>query len=311
MGFGTHPGSELNVSITLHLDFGRTCELADLPRRAIALDGYVRGPAIDTANERYSFDHHEGCIRHVTTATCVQVLDALLLGLDPAGFHVFVNDVDADTVLAVYLLQNPACAHDPSVRELVEGVGKIDAHGPAYPLPDRLLERVNVYLEDVLAPERQMRKQGTYEPGALATLLEQCLARTQAFFDGTFKPGPVREPTPYRVLYSAGDMAMIQGDRAMTALAYRDGWKVVIAILPAKDGTTAYTIAKQSEFVPFNVPKALQALTVREPGWGGGTTVGGAPRHPDGTRSRLTPEEVWNIVRSSQCQDETPHPGHG
>lgn len=299
------------MAITLHLDFGRTRELADLPRRSIALDGYVRGPAIDTANERYSFDHHESCIRHVTAATCVQVLDALLLGLDPAGFHVFVNDVDADTVLSVYLLQQPARARDPNVRELVEGVGKIDAHGPAYPLPERLLQRVNVYLENVLAPERQMRKQGTYEAAKLDALLAECLERTQAFLDGTFNPGPVREPTPYRVVFADGDWVMIQGDRAMTARAYREGWKVVIAILPAKDGTTAYTIAKKSEFVAFDVPKALQALAAREPGWGGGTTVGGAPRHPDGTRSRLTPEEVWSIVRSSQCRREPPYPSDG
>ena len=86
----------------LHVELvpGRTWTLDELPPRSIALDGAVRGPAIDTASARYSFDHHDGVIRHATLATCEQVRDALLVGLDPRGYHVFVNDVDGDTALS-------------------------------------------------------------------------------------------------------------------------------------------------------------------------------------------------------------------
>ncbi len=48
----------------------------------------------------------------------------------------------------------------------------------------------------------------------------------------------------------------------------------------APHGTTAYTIAKRSEFVPYDVRAFLFAMNEREPGWGGDSTVGGAPRIP-------------------------------
>lgn len=61
---------------------------------------------------------------------------------------------------------------------------------------------------------------------------------------------------------------------------------------PAADGTTAYTIGKRSEFVDYDVRAFLARLTAREQGWGGGSTVGGAPRHADGRRSQLAIDDV-------------------
>lgn len=282
--------------LNLHIEFGRTQPLDELPPRAIALDGYVRGPIIDTAAARFSFDHHDHCIRHVTSATCVQVLDALIVGFDPAGYTVFVNDVDADTVLSVFLLQNPARAKSEAVRTLVEVVGKIDAHGPAYTLNEPHKSRVDEYLELVLLPERELRRSGGYGKADLRALLEECLTRTGQYLDGTLTLPAKRAPQPYRVLFEAGECAMIEGDREMMGNAYADGWNVLIGVLPAKDGSRLFTISKRSEFVRFDVRAALAALHAREPGWGGGSTVGGAPRHPDGSRSKLSPDEVWAIA---------------
>jgi hypothetical protein len=132
----------------LHLETGKTelfvrrgltVPFEQLPARGIALDGYVQGPAVDVEGERFSFDHHDGCVRLFTRATCAQVMDALLLGFDPSGYGIFVNDVDGDTALAVWLLRNPQRASEPQVRLLVETVGAVDAHGPAYPAVDPAL----------------------------------------------------------------------------------------------------------------------------------------------------------------------------
>ncbi|WP_250291150.1 hypothetical protein, partial [Frankia sp. CiP1_Cm_nod1] len=120
---------------------GLVVELRELPPYSIALDGVVQGPALDLRARRLSFDHHGACIRLVTTATCRQVTDALLLGLDPRRYTVYVNDVDADTALAVALLAHPGwlAAASPvrgPVRRLVEAVAGRDAHGPAYPVAE-------------------------------------------------------------------------------------------------------------------------------------------------------------------------------
>jgi thioredoxin 1 len=75
------------------------------------------------------------------------------------------------------------------------------------------------------------------------------------------------------------------------------------------DGTWGYTVAKRSEFVKyFPVPEILSVLAAREPGWGGGSTIGGAPRHPDGSRSRLTPDEVFAVVEGVVTAYRRMHP---
>ena len=46
------------------------------------------------------------------------------------------------------------------------------------------------------------------------------------------------------------------------------------------------------------MPEILAALSLREAGWGGGSTIGGAPRHPDGSRSKLPPDVVFELVEA-------------
>src|SRR5262245_4412449 len=96
----------------LVIERGRTVAPNDLPARSIALDGYAQGPYVDPEGERYSFDHHANCVRHATRSTAEQVLDALSLDLDPTDFFVFINDVDLDTALSVWLLANPHRVHE-------------------------------------------------------------------------------------------------------------------------------------------------------------------------------------------------------
>src|SRR5581483_736444 len=91
--------------VTLVLELGHEWTFDDLPPGSIALDGAVQGPRVDAAARRFSFDHHAGCVRLLTSATCRQVFDALLMGLDPAGMRVHVNDLDGDTVLSLWLLE--------------------------------------------------------------------------------------------------------------------------------------------------------------------------------------------------------------
>lgn len=145
--------------MNLTIRIGHVWAFDDLPPNTIALDGAVTGPAVDAERRRFSFDHHAGCIRLVTSATCQQVLDALLLGLDPSDCAVLINDVDGDTVLAVWLLQHHALCRDAQalvrLRRLVAGVGATDAHGPAYPPADpELVEHCYQY---VLEPVRDRR----------------------------------------------------------------------------------------------------------------------------------------------------------
>ncbi|HNX20660.1 MAG TPA: hypothetical protein PKG80_10390, partial [Acidobacteriota bacterium] len=152
------------------VEIGREWVWDELPPRTIALDGAVAGPRIDAERERYSFDHHASCVRLATAATCRQVLDALLLGLDPSAFTVLLNDVDADSALAAWLLarRDAALAADalPRTRAVVAAVAEADAHGPAYPLENQGLLFGCL---DALASARAARAAG-YPQGGEAAL---------------------------------------------------------------------------------------------------------------------------------------------
>jgi hypothetical protein len=96
------------------------------------------------------------------------------------------------------------------------------------------------------------------------------------------------------------------------ARVFADGNERVVIHTTLRDGTHGYTVAKRSEFIKcFPVPRILSALNAREHGWGGGSTVGGAPRNADGSRSRLNPAEVFEVieavVRECVCDAQEAH----
>lgn len=278
---------------------GTVVPFDSLPTRSIALDGYVQGPQIDTAGRRYSFDHHAACVRHATRSTCEQVRDALVLGLDPRELTVFVNDVDADTALSVWLLENPHRVNDMRVRAMVSLVGLIDAHGPAYqlsPVDDNFARWV---FDGAMAPERDARRARTYGTLDLEVLLRTCVDRLDP--DG-YQPTE-REQVSFKVTHSDAGWIMASSQQFIFTALYERGVTRAIAYDALPDGSYVYTVGKKSEFVdgfpvgPHTVPGTiLHALNQREPGWGGGSTIGGAPRNADGSRSRLTPDEVFAIV---------------
>ncbi len=263
----------------LHVELvpGRTWTLDELPPRSIALDGAVRGPAIDTASARYSFDHHDGVIRHATLATCEQVRDALLVGLDPRGYHVFVNDVDGDTALSIWLLLHPERLHGAGatrVLRLVERVGRSDALGPGRGKPHPL----HVALSPPI---------GAVQSRAM---LDRALAMIDAWWSAGTTPRPPKSK-PAAAFWVDRSGTLEHGVVGRMEGLYG---RAEVGVLhgPAPKGTRAYTIAKRSEFVDFDVRAFLAAMSAREPGWGGGSTIGGAPRHADGSRSRLPIEDV-------------------
>lgn len=290
------------MKFTVHQ--GYTCSLADLAPNSIALDGYCQGPAADPDNRRYSFDHHGVCLRHATSSTCQQVLDALLLGLDPDEYDVFINDLDADSALAAWLLRNRQRASESAVRDLVRNVGARDALGPAYPLSSPPV----AYAFGQLVLAQTARSNGQFRTDhEIEMLLEGCLDQISRFLDEpaqstlASKPGDVT----FDITYQGTGWIMAKGEEGgIFQVLYRAGHTRAIVYRELADRSTAYTIGKRSEFVdhfPIALGRKssiLAALAKREAGWGGSTTVGGAPRHADGSRSRLTPADVFAIVEA-------------
>lgn len=281
---------------------GQVVAFDELPPRSLALDGYVQGPALDTDQRRFSFDHHDACIRLVTRATCQQVLDAMLLGLDPSDLTVYINDVDGDTALSLWLLRNPERIHEPAVRNLVESVGGIDAHGPSYPALDPGV--VAGFLAGPMEPEVSARQDGSYQHTDLEELIEECVIGIGDYVDAGTPPAPKRERVEYHITHTgAGDWVMVHTEAYAFATLYADGYDRIISYRQLADRSWAYTVARRSDLIdgfpvgpPAKEGTILRALAEAEPGWGGGSSIGGSPRNADGSGSSMPPDQVFSLV---------------
>jgi hypothetical protein len=107
------------------------------PEGTIFLDGAAQSePFIDAQRRVMNLDHHQGCVRPFTLATCEQALALVLRGLDlrEKPWTIHANDADLDIVLAIWVLLNgPHLEPGGSVLQAVAPVirleGVIDAHG--------------------------------------------------------------------------------------------------------------------------------------------------------------------------------------
>lgn len=306
--------SREKVSMEIVIERGRTLPFEALPPRSVALDGYVLGPRIDAERERYSFDHHGDCVRHATRSSAEQVHDAIALGFTPDGLTVYLNDVDLDTALAVWLLRHIERSNEPLVNRLVQCAGLLDAHLGAYPLSGEM----PTVVEWLSEPETTARASGSYfelDTQGMGALLDEVGRRISVYADGASHAytASFKIDNRYRVLLKGTGWSLVEslGVRAHARL-FADGHDRVVIHTSLRDGSHGYTVAKRSEFVKgFPVPDILAALAEREPGWGGGSTVGGAPRHADGSRSRLAPEEVFSVVEERVRATRRSHPAGG
>lgn len=274
------------VTNTIDFVYGATTAQADMRPNAIYLDGVVQGPVIDNARRSYSFDHHAGCVRAFTLATCQQVHIALQLGFDPIGLDIVVNDLDADTVLAVWLLFVDAeVRNDPRVTELVERVGFMDSHGPAVP-------------GHPAHPVHHAIGAGFKDTQSLQ-LLDDKLDLLDKWYTTGGEP-EARADRPARAfgLTLSGrltDLGHVNGFEDI----YGAGCVVGIVAIPGPNDTTGWTIGKLSDFVAYDVTAFLARANAIEPGWGGGSTIGGAPRLEGGLRSSLTRSQVEALLTNA------------
>ena len=152
------------------------------------------------------------------------------------------------------------------------------------------------------------RMNGTYEklsPEQLFELLDQICERFERLLRGEapseqeLRKQEMR--ADYETLHEGTGWVMVKAtDPHVLFDLYERGIERVVTCRQQSDGSFAYTLARKSDFIDyFDVPTLLAELNAIEPGWGGASTIGGAPRNADGSRSRLPPATVFDVVEAS------------
>lgn len=290
------------------------------PPNSIALDGFCKGgPFLDDANKgKFNFDHHDGILRLAARATCGQVQVALNLGLldnfhqnGQIKGHLWVNDIDQDTALAIWLLLNPSHASSASINALVNVEGNLDATAGSYPYFPNLNVMESIFW--IFQPYDQLRTEGK-----LASLsASEMLILLQALMDNIMKYAigqgqKIGADMRYELIKSGTGWAMVKeiGRQARYGL-FKDGINCYVIYLGQNSqGNHRFVIGKRSNMVSpvFNLIVFYAYLNMLEgisqscnDCWGGSDSIGGSPRN---SGSKFKPDELFDKIETKLKEDQ-------
>ncbi len=272
-----------------------------VPEHTIFLDGAAQGePFIDSGRKVHNLDHHEGCVRSFTLATCEQAMVMVLKGLDLDGekWTVLANEPDLDTVLAVWVLVNHRrIASEKSrvrkrVMPLVRLQGVIDAHGfelaQLTGFPDSLQERTQQLIDRLRETEVRQRENGSW---ASEDPLDYTLAVLMLIDNEVYEAADFDDDAGVEEL----ERIPLVGDRFAIAcratmgiyeveqhLRGIHGDRVGLILLERAPG--AWTLRQVDPFLPYGLQSLFDRLNLLDPEvngdnrWGGSAEIGGSPR---------------------------------
>jgi hypothetical protein len=285
------------------------------PSGTIYLDGAAQGgPFLNNEKDLLNLDHHEGCVRAFTVATCEQAMVVVRRGLDlqRRDWVIWANEPDLDTVLAIWILLNHMRLNDadPEIRTrlmpLVRLEGAIDAHGLEMQelcgFPPEIRASVFGTLERLRSREAELKKEERWQE---IDFLEYTADILRAI-DGTIyssrhfeKEVEVEELA--RAVICDNQLAIVcRSDRGIYELEphlRRLHGKRLGVIILQKDPNT-YTLRQVNPFLPATLDRAYEQLNLMDPSaggrrsgnrWGGSGEIGGSPR---ATGTALTPQQI-------------------
>ena len=287
---------------------------------AIFLDGAAQGgPFVEVQKELYNLDHHEGCIRPFTLATCEQamVLIRRVVDLRKRDWTVFANDADLDTVFALWAILNHFRINDDAevrfrLMPLLRLEGAIDTHGLGLQdmaaLPPDLFHATSAALKQLQDREAALKSEGTWYK---VDLLEYIAERLQAI------DRLIYSPTHFDGLHEVEELARVEIANGSVAVACRSDAGIYeleqqlrklhgdrLGILILQNEPSTYTLRQVNQMLPATLEQAYQRLNLMDPAvgggsrnrWGGSVEIGGSPR---GTGTRLTPVQITETVRQA------------
>lgn len=308
------------IAVTVHKSHSYSeTDARKLGKRVILLDGAGQfGPLVDATNQVYNLDHHEGCVRALTLATCEQamVLVAKGLELDKGDWTVYANEPDLDTVLAIWVLLNHRRlgSLSPGARDtlmpLLRLEGSIDANGhaltPFCGLPEAALRSASASVEHLMS---RLNALGHSVRGKAPDLVEltvrmMCEVDALVFTDEELGEVPALEEVFGHVSIGGDRVAVACRDpHGIYAVegALKKIWGNRLGIIVLQEGQS-YTLRRSAAFSGIDLQTAYERLNLIDrtvngappsDRWGGSEDIGGSPRVKG---SRLQPGEVLEAL---------------
>lgn len=310
----------LSVSFDRAYGFSET-EARKLGERAILLDGAGQfAPLVDDAAHLYNLDHHQGCSRAFTLATCEQALILVLKGLqlDKGDWTIYANEPDLDTVFAIWVLLNHRRVRQLDARQrdailpLLRLEGAIDANGFEVAeycgLPQSILLEEKARLDRLHQMELEVKRSGAWADTDLAEYTRSMLWEIDRY---VYQASDFSDYDSVDEIYGHVD---IGADHV--AVVCRDGsgiydverrlkkvWGNRLGIVALEREERQYTLRRTAALAGIELEDAYSKLNLLDPvvdgrppekRWGGSDDIGGSPR-PVGTG--LTALEIGNILK--------------
>jgi len=277
---------------------------------SISLDGFVSAPTKRELKGPYAnYDHHTGTDRISTRSTSEQVYLEINLGLFKTfrkdgipTVNIYVNDVDEDVCLAIWLFKNHerVAGHgEPSINRLVWCEDKLDCTGGAYPLGDVSIRRQMAWIFEPYQKARFEKRLESMNSQELVSIVESVCARITAY---TLNNGEeIGLDGHFETVGGGPGWALVRETGTAARLAmYSSGVDAFGVVLNEREsGVFDYVLGRRSVWIPFDLEGLFKVLNKSDKNitknnrWGGSNTIGGSPRE---TGSSFSPKELEKIV---------------
>ena len=292
------------------------------PPGSIFLDGAAQGePFLDSERQVFNLDHHEGCVRPFTLATCEQAMVLVRMGLDlrKRDWTIYANEPDLDTVFAIWVLLNHIRLNDenPMIRRtvmpLVRLQGTIDAHGlelqELVGFPPKLYLDTFSQLERLRAREVELKREGRWQDidflvYTLGMLREiDKLVYSSIDFEKTLEIQELARATisdHWLAIACRSEAGIYEVEQHLRRL---HGDRLGIIVLQKND--SAYTLRRVNHFLPVSLEAIYERLNAMDPNaggprsgnrWGGSEQIGGSPR---ASGTALTAQQIVEICSTA------------
>lgn len=309
------------VKVRVERDLSVTAAAArKAPEGTIYLDGAAQGePFLDLERRVLNLDHHEGCVRPFTLATCEQALVLVLKGLDlrERPWTLLANEPDLDTLLALWVLLNALHLREersPVRRRaipLVRLEGAIDVHGLELQelsgLSSEGLRQSRETLDALHTAELELKRSGRWgRMDPLDYTVAQLRALDRLLYPRGHFAGFTGVEELARVELTRDRVAVVCRSAAGIYELERElkrlyGNRLGVVVLQ-KDPRT-YTLRRVDPFLAGSLESAYEKLNSLDPAvgdggasnrWGGSEEIGGSPR---ATGTDLAPDEIAGALR--------------